>query len=189
MRPVVASEEGVVETLAEGGLEIGLEVLLYDAPSSAALAAAPSQVACPVPHDLTLEPQAWSKYLDGFGIGCAPAVFIAEARGDSLVVDGEARPVSELVKSCADAGGVCFFVGCAGQGRCYADATRAAHGVGLRPELEPYILALATKQMKEAKPAWVAYSLRPGTLSVLRAGVQERADPPVPEGQQRDLGL
>ncbi len=176
--PVAASEEGLLETLAEGGVEVGLEVLRFDAPPSDIVESAPSGVACPVPHDLTLEPEAWSKYLDGFGIACAPAVFIARAQGDALVIDGTAAPLATLAKSCADAGGVCFFVGCEGQGRCFGDATRASHGVGLRLELEPYILALANHQLREAKPAWVAYSLQPGVLSVLRRGDVAVSPPP-----------
>lgn len=175
---MAASENEVLELLADGGIDVGLEVVRYEAPSSDVVSNAPSRVACPVPHDLTLEPKTWSSYLGGFGIACAPAVFIARAQGDALVIDGTATEVSELAKSCSDAGGVCFFVGCEGSGRCYNDATRASHGVGLQPELEPYILALAAKQFQDARPAWVAYSLEPGALSIVRRS--DVTDTPAP---------
>ncbi|MBV1862484.1 MAG: hypothetical protein KUG77_28945 [Nannocystaceae bacterium] len=79
-----------------------------------------------------------------------------------------ATEVSKLAESCAAAGGICVFIGCEGQGRCFSDATRAAYSVRLRPGLEPYILALATKQFREAQPVRIAYTLQPGALSILR---------------------
>ncbi len=165
--PEVASSDELVKTLAEGGLDIGLEVVQLDLDVREGASPAPTGVACPVPHDLTLEPEHWSKFLDGFGIACAPAVFIGRAKGDALEVDGVQTPVETLAQQCAEAGGVCFFIGCEGQGRCFSDASKAAYGVRLRRELVPYMYELAQQELTEAKPAWVAFSPTPGELSLL----------------------
>lgn len=166
--PPVASNEALVETLAEGGVDVALEVLRYEVEGLADAPAAPTKLACPVPKDLTLEPELWGRYLDGFGIACAPKIWIGRAKDEALEVDGVYTPVTDLLKSCANAGGVCVFVGCEGEGRCFSDARRATLGGALNSELMPYIYALVQRELEQAKPAWVAFSPSPGQVTLVR---------------------
>ena len=164
----VASNDELVEALAEGGVDVVLEVLRYDTDGLADAPQAPTKLACPVPKDLTLEPELWSKYLDGFGIACAPKIWIGRAKGDTFEVEGTYAPVADLLQSCANAGGVCVFVGCEGEGRCFSDARRATRGGDLNAGLMPYVYALAQRELERAKPAWVAFSPSPGEVTLVR---------------------
>lgn len=166
--PPIASNDALIETLAEGGVDVALEVLRYETDGLADAPEAPSKLACPVPKDLTLEPELWGTYLDGFGMACAPKIWIGRAKADAFEVDGAYTPVADLLKSCANAGGVCVFVGCEGEGRCFSDARRAARGGDLDSELLPYIYALASRELEQAKPAWVAFSPAPGEVALVR---------------------
>ena len=163
-----ASGDGVVEALAEGGVEVALQVVQFEARGGSDAPAPPTELACPVAHDLTLEPTLWKDYLGGFGIACAPKVLIGRAQGDTFEAGHTFRPLPELFAACAEAGGVCFFVGCEGDGRCFTDAARAAHGVSLGLDLVPYMYALAQKELAETTASWVAFSPAPGEVTVLR---------------------
>ena len=168
----VKSDDAMVDALTEAGLEVALQVASYEMPEGVDTPRWPSQVRCPAPRDLTLEPERWSAFLNGLGIACVPAVFVGRARGEALEVDGRFTAVPDLLEACAVAGGQCFFVGCEGEGRCYSDAMRAAVGIRApHDDVSAYARALAQRQLTEAKPAWVAYASGPGVFTIVRRAV------------------
>ncbi len=161
-------DDGLVDALVDGGVDVSLELLKIQGPDDAPSAASvPSQVRCPSVTDLTLEPGAWAAYLDGLGIACTPKPFIGRARGETLEVDGAYLPVATLMQACVEAGGTCMLIGCEGNGRCFTDVHRAMLG-HLRREYAPYVREVAGRAMAEATPAWVAYMAEPGVVTVLR---------------------
>ncbi|MEM6295042.1 MAG: hypothetical protein AAGA54_27465 [Myxococcota bacterium] len=163
-------DDGLVEALVEGGVEVTLELIQWDAPEGSAVSAAPTQVRCPSVSDLTAEPDAWSAYLDGLGIACTPKPFISRARRDTFEVDGAYEPIASVMRACAEAGGTCMLIGCdAAAPGCAEDVRRAMLG-HLRPEYAPYVREVAGRAMAEAGPAWVAYVAGPGVVTVLRQG-------------------
>lgn len=165
----VLTEGRWVDALKEAGVDVAVEVARYDRTAPVSARPRPHAVKCPSPHDLTLEPERWSAFLGGLGIACAPAVFIAQARGDALEVDGRWTEVSDLLQQCEVAGGLCFFVGCEGQGRCFTDARRAAVGVGPGGKtLDAYVAALAHDALAKTDAAWVAYASAPGAYTLVR---------------------
>ncbi len=157
------------EVLLEAGFDVTTEVLRSERPESSSGPALPTEVACPVPHDLTVKPEQWSKFLGGFGIKCAPAIFIARAGpGDRLIVDGETMSVMDMADDCWEAGGACLFVACRGDGRCYTDATQATYGARPQRRLEPFVVDVTRQVLSKAEPEWIAVATRAGEVTMLR---------------------
>lgn len=162
------SSEEALELAVESAVEVGAEILAYDAPAQPARAV-PSQVRCPARKDLLLEPDAWRKYLGGLGIACAPFTFVSRSEGDTLLVDGVYAPVEDLAKTCAAAGGACLFVGCEGDGRCFKEAMRAALMAPRTSTVAERERAIARKVLDSTDASWVAFDAAPGRLAIVRA--------------------
>lgn len=172
--PVVPAEGLGLESLGKLGDVVDVAQLGFDGYDAAVVLfesdlPPPSQVlvgdATPRFVDLTSDSWPWRRLRDGQEHGRAPWIVVGRPRGDALLVDGEAVPLSKLAATCWSTGTTCVFVAC--EFGC-VDATRGlVEGVD---ELFSRSVGAFTSQFVEARLALPAGTNGPAPVFVAVAG-------------------